>query len=112
MLAAVRIRGNTGMDWKTRRILDYLGLVRPNYVALLPDHMAGVLRKVEKAIAWGEVSEETAKKLETAKRWKGRSVFRLQPPKGGYKSVRNHWPGGDLGYRGREISKLVERMLR
>ena len=112
MLAAVRIRGNFGMDWKTKLMLGYLGLARPNYVALLPDSMSPVLRKLEKAIAWGEVGDELKEKLSKARRWKNKDVFRLSPPKGGFKSVRRYWPKGDLGYRGKEIEKLIERMIR
>ncbi len=111
MLAAVRIRGNLGMDGRTRRILAYLGLVRPNYVAILPDSFRDVLKKVEKAVTWGEVDESIMEKLKSARRWKGKDVFRLKPPRKGFKSVRHYWPQGDLGYRGKEIAELIERML-
>lgn len=38
-------------------------------------------------------------------------VFRLTPPSKGFKSVKEHWPKGDLGYRGKEINELIERMI-
>ncbi len=38
-------------------------------------------------------------------------VFRLTPPSKGFKSVKEHWPKGDLGYRGEEINELIERMI-
>jgi large subunit ribosomal protein L30 len=38
-------------------------------------------------------------------------TFRLTPPSGGFKSVREHWPRGDLGYRGKKINELLERMM-
>ena len=38
-------------------------------------------------------------------------VFRLTPPKHGFKSVKKHWPKGDLGYRGEAINELLERMI-
>lgn len=38
-------------------------------------------------------------------------VFRLSPPSKGFKSVKKHYPKGDLGYRGKEINKLLERMI-
>jgi len=39
------------------------------------------------------------------------ATFRLTPPSGGLKSIRDHYPRGDVGYRGKEINKLVERMI-
>jgi large subunit ribosomal protein L30 len=40
-------------------------------------------------------------------------VFRLAPPrKGGYEGVKRHFTvGGALGYRGKEINHLLERMI-
>lgn len=37
--------------------------------------------------------------------------FRLTPPSKGFKSIREHYPKGDLGYRGKEINELLERMI-
>ncbi len=38
-------------------------------------------------------------------------VFRLHPPRGGLKSIKWHYGhGGDLGYHGKDISKLIYRM--
>ncbi len=40
-----------------------------------------------------------------------RPVFRLSPPKKGFKSLKNPVTrNGDLGYRGEEMSKLIMRM--
>ena len=39
-------------------------------------------------------------------------LFRLSPPKKGYEGIkRSVVRGGALGYRGKEINKLIERML-
>ncbi len=38
-------------------------------------------------------------------------TFRLTPPSKGLKSVKQHYPKGDLGYRGKEINKLLSRMI-
>ena len=40
-------------------------------------------------------------------------VFRLSPPKGGYEGIKRAFlkKGGALGYRGKEINKLIERMI-
>jgi len=37
--------------------------------------------------------------------------FRLTPPSKGFKSIKEHYPKGDLGYRGKEINELLERMI-
>ncbi len=111
MICAVRIRGNMGLDKRKRDILSRLGLARPNYVGFYDDSMAPVIKEVESAVAWGEVPEEFISRLDGKRRYKSRNVFRLQPPKGGYKSVRLFYPKGDLGYRGEKIVELVERML-
>ncbi|MFO8052094.1 MAG: 50S ribosomal protein L30 [Thermoplasmatota archaeon] len=40
-------------------------------------------------------------------------VFRLSPPrKGGYEGIKRHYTvGGALGYRGKEINNLLDRMI-
>ena len=39
-------------------------------------------------------------------------MFRLHPPRKGFKSVKNPITrGGDLGYRGEEINSLLEKMM-
>ncbi|OYT42361.1 MAG: 50S ribosomal protein L30 [Candidatus Aenigmarchaeota archaeon ex4484_224] len=40
-----------------------------------------------------------------------KKVFRLPPPSKGYKSIKLHYPKGDLGYRGKTINELLKRML-
>ncbi|MEM5811754.1 MAG: 50S ribosomal protein L30 [Candidatus Aenigmatarchaeota archaeon] len=54
-------------------------------------------------------SEALLKKEANLKEFK--KVFPLKPPKGGYKSIKEAYPKGDLGYRGIEINKLIKRML-
>jgi len=39
-------------------------------------------------------------------------IFRLNPPKKGYRTIKRSFTRkGSLGYRGKEINKLIERML-
>ncbi len=38
-------------------------------------------------------------------------VARLKPPKGGFGTIKQAYPKGSLGKRGKEIGKLVESML-
>jgi large subunit ribosomal protein L30 len=42
---------------------------------------------------------------------KPKLVFRLNPPKHGYKTIRLPFPKGDLGNRGERINELLERMI-
>lgn len=45
------------------------------------------------------------------KDYKIKPVFRLNSPRKGLKSKKKHYPKGDLGYRGKDINELIERML-
>lgn len=38
-------------------------------------------------------------------------TFRLTPPSGGFKSTKQHYPKGDLGYRGEAINELIKKMI-
>ena len=41
-----------------------------------------------------------------------KNLFRLHPPRGGYKSVKKPYKtGGSLGYRSQDINALLQRML-
>ena len=41
-----------------------------------------------------------------------KSIFRLNPPKKGYRTIKRSFVRkGTLGYRGKEINKLIERMI-
>ncbi len=101
----------------------------------------GMLQKVKDYVTWGEIDEKTLKKLVKERgRLKGDKkvpeenvddivklimekgikesginvVFRLTPPRKGYerKGVKKPFTvGGALGYRGKEINKLLEKMI-
>lgn len=59
--------------------------------------------KFADALLVGKVKLKNFKKL--------KQVFRLNPPKKGYRSKRLPYPKGDLGYRGKEINELLKRMI-
>jgi len=40
-----------------------------------------------------------------------KQVFRLNPPRHGFKHTKLHFPKGDLGNRGEKINELIERMI-
>jgi large subunit ribosomal protein L30 len=75
-----------------------------------------VEEKELKAVTGYESFEQLAKALITGKmRLKDidsvNPVFKLTPPSKGFKSTKEHYPRGDLGYRGKEINNLLGRMI-
>ena len=109
MLAAIRLRGHNRVNRGVEDTMKMLGLRHVNTLVLLPDTQVvrGMLKKVEPFITWGSASEEILDKL----RKKGNeSVFRLAPPEHGFKSLKYHFPKGDLGFRGENINALIKRM--
>ena len=103
-------------------------------------NVKGMLQKVKDYVSWGEIDNEILKKLiekrarkigdekitdEEAKHiltgiHAGKNlqslnikpVFRLTPPSKGFKkSIKQHYPNGELGYRGKEINDLLKRMI-
>jgi hypothetical protein len=72
----------------------------------------GMLKKIENFVAYGEISPEMYKKLVEARGQKSKTIFRLHPPRKGIESKKHFGVGkGVLGNHGKEIDKLVERML-
>jgi len=98
----------------------------------------GMLRKVKDYVTYGEIDDATYKALidKRGEPFKGRLTdtkgeitynkfitvegkrlkpfFRLSPPRGGYERKGIKWSfkqGGALGYRGKEINKLIMRMI-
>lgn len=106
MLAAIRIRGVTSKRKDIEDTLKMLGLKKNHAMAILPrtDSILGMLRKVESMVAWGDIDEELAAKFSTKK-------ANLKSPVKGFRSIKNPYPKGDLGYRGKEINELIKRMM-
>ncbi len=61
------------------------------------------IEELAKAIFEGKVKMKDIPSL--------KSVFRLTPPSKGFKSIKGHYPKGDLGFRDKEINELIERMI-
>ena len=59
--------------------------------------------KLAEALIADKVKLKDLKEVET--------TFRLTPASKGLKSIKKHYPKGDLGYRGKEINKLLQRMI-
>ncbi len=108
MFAVIRIRGGVNDAKKLRNRMKMLGITRKNSLALVDESHKSAIIKIGACVAWGEISEDMAKKLRSKE---DGNVFHLGPPRGGFRSVRHSYPKGDLGYHGRDINKLIERML-
>jgi len=103
------------------------------------DIVKGMLFKVKDRVTWGEIDDTVLKSMiekrgrksgnerltkeeaeEVFKKTKEnqkvpetiKPVFRLTPPSKGFKySIKQHYPKGELGYRGKEINELLKRMI-
>jgi large subunit ribosomal protein L30 len=140
MYAVIRIRGSVELkDIKTT--LAMLRLHRKMHCVLIKENdcMKGMLQKVKDYVTWGEIDDDVLLSLITKrgrksanKRLDGKEVeeilkkakeiqkipeevepvFRLSPPSKGFKkSIKQHYPNGELGYRGKEINELLKRMI-
>jgi large subunit ribosomal protein L30 len=65
MIAAIRVRGRTGIKKDIADTLDMLRLTRINHAVLIEENPSykGMLQKAKDYITWGEVDEDTVAKL-------------------------------------------------
>lgn len=65
MIAAIRIRGRTGIKKEIADTLDMLKLTRINHAVLIEENPSykGMLQKAKDYITWGEVDEEIVAQL-------------------------------------------------
>lgn len=151
MIAAIRIRGRTGIKSDIEDTLKMLRLNRINHAVILEETPSyqGMLRKAKDYITWGEIEEKTLTNV-INKRGKLpggvtvtdeyltdntdyssvdelskavidgvkleevgiKPVFRLHPPRKGYNNIKKAYnEGGSLGYRGRNIDELINKMV-
>lgn len=139
-LAAIRIRGFSGVKQKVESTLTMLRLYRKNYCVVVPNNpiYEGMLKQAKDYITWGEIDEETLHNLldKRAEESDGnesdsnekikyndfivvngkkiKKYFRLNSPKKGYgkKGIKHTFKeGGALGYRGNDINNLIKRMV-
>ncbi len=134
MYAVIRIRGKTGTRDKINDTLKMLNLNKKYSCTLIPERKdyEGMLRKVENFVTWGKATKETAEKIlekrsgienkddiikglgegKTLGDMKVQRSFPLSPPSKGFKkTTKKIYPKGSLGHRGKEINKLLERMV-
>lgn len=114
-LALVRVRGEVKLNPEIKDTLKFLGLKTVNNCVVIEDTPAykGMVRKVDSYVAWGEVDDQTIAAMKAAKP-DAKKTFYLCPPKKGWelKGIKKAYKhGGALGYRGKEINKLIMRMV-
>jgi len=139
-LAAIRVRGLTGIKSKVVDTLNMLRLYKNNYCCVLPNNpvYVGMLKKAKDYITWGEIDDETFNELieKRGEAFNGRETdtkgkikyneyltinnkkikkhFRLNAPRKGFerKGIKYSFQqGGALGYRGAAINELIKRMV-
>jgi large subunit ribosomal protein L30 len=141
MYAIIRIRGTVNVKTYVEDTLKMLRLGRNMHCVVLKesDNLKGMLQKAKDRITWGVIDDKVLKLMidkrgrkaggerltaeeagnffntlkETGKVPDGmKSVFRLTPPSKGFKrSVKQHYPRGELGYRAEKINELLKRMI-
>jgi len=112
-IAAVRIRGITGIKKEIKDTMQMLRLYKKNSCVILDDNKnyRGMLNKVKDYTTYGNVDEETIKLLEQKGKKK---TFNLHPPRKGYgrKGIKVPFvKGGALGDRKEKINDLLKRMF-
>ena len=115
MIAIIRIHGQVNVTKKVEETL-YRMKLRRKYSCVVIDKLtneqAWMLKRVKDFVAYGEINEETYKKLNEKRKTKIENFFRLHPPRGGIESKKHFGVGkGVLGNNKSEINKLIERML-
>lgn len=117
MIAVIRIRGQVGLKKAVNETL-YRLRIRRKYACVVFDKpneaQLGMIKAMRNFVAYGEITEETHKKLVEVRGQKDvegnlKPFFRLHPPRGGAKT-KVHYPLGILG-ENKEMDKLIGRML-
>ncbi len=113
MITVIRITGDVNLSGDIRETFNRLKLRRKySCIVLNPNkEQEGMISKVKDLVAFGEINDETLKKLREKRGTKAHpNFFRLHPPRGGIKT-KFHFPKGVLGNHGDKINDLIGRML-
>lgn len=127
LIAIVRVRGKVNLNYNIEETMQRLNLRAVNNCSLvkLTDSYKGMINKCQNHVAYGEIDEPTLSKL-LARHASGASAkdvmegkldsvkmpIRLHPPRRGYRKIKQSFnQGGQLGYMGGEINKLIARMV-
>jgi len=119
-LAVIRIKGQIGLKKGVAETLYRLRLRRKYACVVFENPSAvelGMIKKVKDFVAFGELDDETYKKLVDARGRKDadgklKPFFRLHPPRGGIETKKHFGvKKGVLGNHKDQIGKLIGRML-
>ncbi len=113
MIVVIRISGKCNLKEDVQNTFRRLKMEK-KYSCILVDEKdavrVGMVKALKNYVVFGKIEEELLNKLKE-KRDKGKNVFFLHPPRGGFKkSTKLAYPKGILGEND-EINKLLERML-
>ncbi len=117
MIAIIRIKGQVKVRKEVIETLNRLGLKKKYSCIILErpkKEESGMIEKVRNFVAFGEINNETYKKLVEArgKFSKSKTHFRLHPPRKGIESKKHFGVGkGVLGDNKDKINELILRML-
>jgi large subunit ribosomal protein L30 len=129
LIAVIRIRGRVNVKTNIKETMKRLNLNYVNNCVLLnvTDSYFGMIKQCENYVAYGEINKENLEALLAKNEIKQsaddfianrsdvnalKTVFRLHPPKHGFKSTKlNFKQGGSLGYMGEQINDLISRMI-
>lgn len=116
MICIIRIAGETGMERKIKETLSRLRLRKKYSCVVLEkpnEAQLGMIKIAGDFIAYGEIDDETYKKLKEARGKPGKMFFRLHPPRKGIDSKKHfgETKKGVLGNNKNKINELLLRML-
>lgn len=112
-IAAIRIRGRTGVKHDIEDAMESLNLDRIHSCIIIEEtaRVIGQLKKCNDFVTWGYIDNDTLTKLQEKGDVK---TYHLHPPRGGHarKGIKvNFSRGGALGFRDDKINDLINKML-
>ncbi len=114
-IAVIRIRGQVGVRKDVKETLNRLKLKKKYSCVVLEnpnENQLGMVKKIRDFVAYGEISEDTFKKLNEERGKKGKEIFGLHPPRKGIDSKKHFGVDkGVLGDNKEKINDLILRML-
>jgi len=139
MFAVIRMRGVVKARKQAINTLKLLRLHRKMHCVVIPDNPSykGMIQAAKDYITWGTISENVLQMMVTKRGRKPGNVrlnadeanraiamlkegkkpeivpvFRLTPPRGGFKhSIKHSYPRGEIGNRKDKINELLEKMI-